>query len=593
MKWRKLIAELKRRNVFKATIAYLAVAWVIIQIASVIFPAFEAPDYYLKALIYLLSVGLVLWIVFSWIYDWTPSGLQKTDDIIEDAEILKWNNRRWNRVFAGIIVVSVIVLLGLSFWAGSIWQNDFKGSGSKKIAVIPLVDDAPQDSAFFSLGMTEMLIEELSKVNRLKVINPTSSKMLLAGIATGNSLVNDVIQGIDYYVEGSLNRDLNEVSASIVLKRSIEDTEHLWKKSYSRDISEVRMLWADVAKDLTSHLGIEVQGGDHGLWTELRRVNPETFELYLKGRNYLKKSSPAYWERGMTYLQEAIDKNPADPYAYAYLSEAYINLGHGPDPPPEVFPKALAAAKRAIQLDSTVALGWAALSQYHTYFGKDWNLAEYAFRRAEALNPNLADNYYHRAWYLALFGRMNEAIEAHKKAQELDPFAPLNTAWLGELYRMVGEYELGLDEVDKAANIEEDLANSYLVRGWIYLDMNRTEEGLESLRKAGEINPAWNYVGLGPALIRTGHTEEAKPIIEELENNPLNGYRALCLALMYIQLGDFDKAFKSLEYKQKAGWYPWLRIMFTTEEFRRDPRFLKLIRDMNLPDPAPLNYTPE
>ena len=82
MKWRKLIAELKRRNVFKATIAYLAVAWVIIQIASVIFPAFEAPDSYLKALIYLLSVGLVLWIVFSWIYDWTPSGLQKTDDFV-------------------------------------------------------------------------------------------------------------------------------------------------------------------------------------------------------------------------------------------------------------------------------------------------------------------------------------------------------------------------------------------------------------------------------------------------------------------------------------------------------------------------------
>ncbi len=135
--------------------------------------------------------------------------------------------------------------------------------------------------------------------------------------------------------------------------------------------------------------------------------------------------------------------------------KAYINLGHE-GAPPEVFLKALEAAKRAIDLDSTVAQGWASLSQYHTYFGRDWAMAEYAFNRANALDPNLADNHYHRAWYLALFGKMNEAIEEHKMAQELDPFTPSQTAWLGELYLMVGRYEEALIEGRKSLLMEDE-----------------------------------------------------------------------------------------------------------------------------------------
>jgi tetratricopeptide (TPR) repeat protein len=297
----------------------------------------------------------------------------------------------------------------------------------------------------------------------------------------------------------------------------------------------------------------------------------------------------------MVYMEEAIDRNPADPYAYAFLAESYINIGHGPDPPPNVFPKALAAAKRAIQLDSTVALGWAALSHYHTYFGMDWTLAEYAFERANELNPNLAYNHFHRAWYLAVFGRMNEAIEEHKLAQELDPFIPVHTAWLGELYRWVGLYEEGLLEVEKASQMEDRYALSMYIKGIIFMDQGKIDEGLEILRQASEINPGWKYIGYGPALIRYGYIDEGKAILEELENKPVNGYRALCIGIMYGELGDFDKAFEYFNYEKKHAWYFGLRIsvLFSTENMQKDPRYLKIIRDMNLPDPAPLVYYPE
>ena len=118
MKWSKLISELKRRHVFKSTIAYLAISWVIIQIASIILPAFNVPAYVLKALIYILSGGLIFWIGFSWVYDLSADGIQKTDDLPDDEETLELTNRRLNKVIAASLGLAVILLLAVSFWAG-------------------------------------------------------------------------------------------------------------------------------------------------------------------------------------------------------------------------------------------------------------------------------------------------------------------------------------------------------------------------------------------------------------------------------------------------------------------------------------------
>ena len=593
MKWRTLISELKRRHVFKSTIAYLAISWIVIQIASTILPAFNAPEYTLKALIYILSVGLIFWIGFSWVYDLTADGLQKTDDLPDDEETLKLTNKRLNKVIAASLSLAVLLLLVVSFWAGSKWNNDNVVPELKKVAVMPLMylTDQPEEE-YFKIGMTEGLIDELSKVDQLTVINQRSTQVLTSGFQSPSSLVSKVLRDIDYFVEGTVERQINKLEIQMELKESIGG-EPLWQKNYAKDLSEVRALWAEVSADLARQMSIVVKTEDAELWADLRSVRPETYELYLKGRHYMNQSTPEEWQRGLVYMQEAIDKNPADPHAYAFLAEAYINVGHGPDPPPDVFPKALAAAQRAIQLDSTVALGWAALSHYHTYFGMDWALAEYAFQRANTLNPNLSDNHYHRAWYLYLFGRMNEAIEEHILAQELDPFIPLHTAWLGELYRIVGRYGEGLEEADKSSQMENDYALGMFIKGRIYMDQGKVQEGLEVLKEASEINRGWKFVGYGPALIDAGKIAEGKAIVNELESLPINGFRALFLATMYAKLGDYDKAFDYLNYEDKPGWFPWIRVMFLNDEIRKDPRFLKLIRDMNLPDPAPIVYHPE
>ena len=594
MRFRKLISELNRRNVFKAIIAYLAVAWVIIQIASVVLPIFDAPDYSLKVLFYILSAGLFLWIGFSWVYDLTSEGFKKTEDIVNNEEVARLTNRRLNKVIVGALFLAVLILISISFWAGSRWNEGLLNNDAKKVAVIPFVDNTEDQEDYFKTGMTQALIDELSKVDQLTVINQRSTKVLTAGFDDKNSLISSVIKGIDYFVEGNIKRELNMINVHIALRESI-DTEPVWQKSYSKDFSEVRVLWANVAADLTSHLGIVVKPEDAVLWSGLRAVKPEAYELYLKGKHYMNKSTPAEWDRGLVYLQEALDSNPADAYTWAWLAEAYVTLGHSPSPPSDVFPKALAAAQRAIQLDSTLALGWAALSHYHTYFGKDWALAEYAFERANTLNPNLAYNHYHRAWYLALFGRMNEAIEEHKLAQEIDPFTPDQTAWLGELYRWVGMYEEGINQTEKASLMEDDLnyALGMFIRGRIFIDQGKVEEGLELLRQSSEINPGWKYVGLGPALLKNGFMKEGNMILKELEEMPKSGFSSLFIGVMYAYKGDFDKSFEAWNYENKPAWFPWIRVMFLPDEIKKDPRFLKLIRDMNLPDPAPLVYHSE
>jgi tetratricopeptide (TPR) repeat protein len=205
----------------------------------------------------------------------------------------------------------------------------------------------------------------------------------------------------------------------------------------------------------------------------------------------------------------------------------------------------------------------------------------------------MAYNHYHRAWYLALFGRMNEAIEAHKRAQELDPFTPLHSAWLGALYGWVGLYDEAIKEADKVLETHTDYALSMYIKGIVLMKQGKTDSALEHLKKAASINSGWKYMGYGRALIRAGYLQEGREIIEELENLPTSSFGSLCLAYMYVELKDYNRAFEWFDKAKRHAFYPWIRVMIEDETFKEDPRYLDLIREMNLPDPAPLTFDPD
>ena len=166
MKLRKLYRELVRRNVFRAVLAYLAVAWVLIEFSSVILPTFEAPPYVLQGLIYLLAIGLILWTIFAWIYDLTPEGWKKTPDWTDTTETRAANSRRLNAVIAVAGVTALLLLVAGSFWAGSRWNSNREVANrpAYQIAVIPFESDTKdiEDAEVFKNGLTQELIESLS-----------------------------------------------------------------------------------------------------------------------------------------------------------------------------------------------------------------------------------------------------------------------------------------------------------------------------------------------------------------------------------------------------------------------------------------------
>ncbi|MBT8287131.1 MAG: hypothetical protein KJO00_03870, partial [Bacteroidia bacterium] len=132
-----------------------------------------------------------------------------------------------------------------------------------------------------------------------------------------------------------------------------------------------------------------------------------------------------------------------------------------------------------------------------------------------------------------------------------------------------------------------------LMKGRILIDQGKVEEGLEILKTISQINIAWRYWAYGPSLAQTGRYEEAQKIVDELENAPKTPFGSLCAAIIYGEMGNEDKAIEWLQYEQKHGWYPWIRVYVKNEKLKNDPRFLKLIREMNLPDPSPYKYDPD
>jgi len=226
------------------------------------------------------------------------------------------------------------------------------------------------------------------------------------------------------------------------------------------------------------------------------------------------------------------------------------------------------------------------LADFKLYGEWDWAGAEQGFKRTNELNPNLAMNHYHYAWYLALFGRLDEAIREHKRAQELDPFEPLHTVWLGYLYFWDGQFEKAMNEARKALDLNPDDPTSHWLMGEVYAEKEMYEEAIAAAQKAAELAPSEYRWALGRIYALTGQTEEARKIIAELEEKEATPWGTLTLGQLCATLGEMDRAFQWLEaaYELHTAWLPWIRVDHITKPLRDDPRFKDLLRRMNLPE---------
>ncbi len=493
-----------------------------------------------------------------------------------------WAGASWQKAGIASLLVLASVAVGLTVW--NPLSDPGQADGLPRIAslaVLPFdnLTGDPQEE-YFVAGMHDALIGQLAQIGALRVISRRSVMQYRDNEASVPEIAREL--DIDGVVEASVVRAGDSVRFQVQLIAARPEERSLWSEAYDRDVSNVYELHSEVARAIAREAGVPLTIDEETRLAGTRPVNRETYEAYLKGMFYLSKSTPEEFERGLTYLHEAVEKDPGDPRAYAGLALGYATLGHGPAPPLDVWSRARAAELRAIQLDPTLAEAHAALADVKLYYEWDWAGAEEAFRRANELNPNLAMNHYHYAWYLALFGRLDEAIEQHTLARELDPFRPLHSVWLGHLYNFIGQYDEAASEALAALEHFPDHAVGLLVLGIAYANKGMYEDAIALHEKVVTINSSWKWA-LGRTYADAGREEDAQRILAELEEEEVTPWNALGLAIVNSALGEYDEAYRWLAYEPPHAWLPWTTIDPLLTVPRDDPRFSDLLRRLNLP----------
>jgi TolB-like protein/Flp pilus assembly protein TadD len=453
----------------------------------------------------------------------------------------------------------------------------------ESLAVLPLenlMGDPQQE--YFVDGMTEELIADLSQVSALRVISRTSVMQYKGTKKSMPEIAREL--KVDGVIEGSVLRSGDQVRITAQLIQAATDT-HLWAKSYERDLRDVLALQEEVARAIAGEIRVKLTPQEQTRLVRARPVNPETHEAYLKAMFYLYKKTPEGFAKGLALLQQAIEKDPADPLPYAGLALAYPIIYHGPGgtiPPREGFPRARAAALKALELDESSAQAHLALAAIKLYFDWDWTGAEKEFRRALELNPNLPEAHAHYGWYLQLFGGFEEGLAEGKRAAELDPLSPTYTAWVGWMYLNVHQDDKAIAEARKALDIDPNSVDALFVLGSAYAEKKMFEQAIAAHQKLRAVNPDWK-LALAETYLAAGRKDDALKLVAETERED---YSKFSLDLFGIQtiLGNRKEAFRALDaaFEYHHIFLPW-EMNDPESPWRSDPRWQELRRRMNFP----------
>src|SRR5262249_7930333 len=323
-------------------------------------------------------------------------------------------------------------------------------------------------------------------------------------------------------VTGRIIQRGEDVSVSAELVDAREDKQ-LWGDQYSRKVSDVVSLQQEIATAISGNLRLRLTSEEKTRLAKSSAANPDAYQLYLKGRYFGNQATAAGLKKSIDYFQQAIDKDPGYALAYAGLADSYSALGG--DwlylPPSESFPKAKAAAMKALELDDTLAEGHAALA-YATFFDWDWQSAEREFRRAIELNPNSALSHQRYAGCLLSRQRFDEGMEESQRAQELDPLSPEIVSQLGSTYLFTRRYDEAIAQYQKSLDLNPNLPQVRAELGWAYAMKRMYPQALaeyDKIAKQDKVVAAENQFvagGLGWVYAVSGRRSDAAKSAQHL-----------------------------------------------------------------------------
>ena len=544
-----LLAELKRRHVIRVTIAYVVVAWLVVQIAATIAPELELPGWTTRLVLVLAILGLPVAVVLSWLFDLSPTA------------------------------------------SGPPSPNMAPASGPptgvpadrRRIAVLPFSSFSPgKDDDYFADGITEELTSVISRVSGLEVIARTSVMPYKTEPKPVSVIARELRVGC--VLEGSVRRAGEKLRVTVQLIDTSNEA-HIWSEDYDRELSDVFEIQSDIARAVAGALRVRLVPGERERIDKAPTTDLQAHDLYLLGRHHLNKRNHESLLRAIDLFEQALEKDPSYALASAGLGEAWMwaSVGYVADAPPDAARRALAAAEEAVRLDDGLAETHAAVGLIRNLLG-DPEAALPHLQRAIALNPSSAPAYQALATYCIARGDFDGQLRDIERAVELDPRSANLRCEAGWPHFYVQRYGKALERFREALALDPEYALAHFNVGNALEALGDLEGALAAYRRTLELGglSGLTKAYMVRALSRIGRTADAHALTAELlERAGHESGLCLPLAVCYDALGEAEDAVLWIE-RARARNEPggsWLHLegFLPFENTRPHPRFQALL----------------
>ena len=464
--------------------------------------------------------------------------------------------------------------------------HELKTPVARSIAVLPFVNMSNDpDQEYFSDGLTEEIIADLSKLSSLHVISRTSA-MVFKGSKKDVRTIGQELN-VRYVLEGSVRKTGNKLRIAAQLIDAPNDA-YLWVEKFNGVLDDVFDIQEKVSHAIVDSLRLELTPQERARLVEKSPVDHAAHELYLGGRYHLNGVTPSELTKAIELFEDATRKDPGYALAYAGLACAYNYFGFMGGVAAEVYPKAKQAAIRALELDETLAEAHSVLGYTATFYDWDWATAERELERAIALNPNYAEGYLHYSWYLGSQDRLEEARAAIVRASELDPLSLILMSNMENYYALKRDYDGALAQTRRVLELVPNLPLALLFSGMAHWGKEQYDDAAEGYAKLVEIAGPGFKGYLAYSYAKAGRKESALAILNELTvlSKTVN-VPSFQFALVLLGLGRFEEALTWLEkaFEERASsWFPYIRQECVFDPLRGYPRFQELVRRLNFPE---------
>jgi adenylate cyclase len=587
------LQELKRRNVIRMAGLYLVGAWLLVQVASTLFPAFNVPDGALRGLVIVLVLGFIAALGFSWIYELTPEGLKRDADVPPEASIGKHTGRRMDRMIIAALALA-LVYFALDKFVLSKRQEETAvaasmapaaaatpAPGDNSIAVLPFIDmSQAKDQEYFSDGLAEELLNQLAQVPQLRVIARTSSFAF-----KGKKVpIPDIARALNvaHVLEGSVRKSGNTLRITAQLIRA-SDQSHLWSNTYDRSLDDVFKVQDEISREVVAALKLQLLPEKLPDNTQHTK-NPAAYEQYLLGKEAARTGGRPAVEAALAAFQRAVALDPDYSNAVANLANQQGSMTDFQDTPAQreaMINQSIATATHAIELAPGLPDGYAVRGNLRHRLRWDWQGAQDDLAQALQLDPNRAGTLRSYSLALSSLGRGEESIKVARKAAEVDPLSDESWTQLGRALAGLHQDAEARQAFERALqlNPQQNWANFLL--GNLLLSQGDVDGAMAHYQRAPE-----QFRTTGAAMVAFTRHDEAssKAALHKLETDFSIGF-AYQAAQVHAWRGEKDAAFEWLDRCLQIHDAGMVRLQYdpAMDPLRSDPRFAKLVAKMGFP----------